>query len=242
MYFNDAIRDDDMERLHLGYAIYLGNDLFLNQALMEGFSYASELGNLRIMKQIVAWKPDVDQSFDIEHGFRHACANGHLECAKQIIDWRKEKREYLDQSIGGEFAFRAACRNGHLEMVKKLVEWREQDLKDYPDKTFPLDTSSSFDHIEWAFEWASRNKHDNIINYLVELFPNKLIGLLLHSYWFNSTKKVKIIRPYMARLKIKYFLLTCLYNPNLKWGKRYTGRLLMEDNPLVSNDGSDFGV
>lgn len=62
---------------------------------------------------------------------------------------------------------------------------------------------------------------------------NDKVSLIINCKRFSDLEKSSILRSLFARIKIKWWILGCLYNPNTRWGKRYTSRLLLEDNPFV---------
>lgn len=59
------------------------------------------------------------------------------------------------------------------------------------------------------------------------------IPLLIESQYLIENAKLDVIKSFTAKIKIKYWIIGCLYNRNLKWGWWYTNKWLMEDNELI---------
>lgn len=195
----------DIDKLKEVYKKYKVKDEDMEQC----FRFACVNNQLDIAKQIIEWCPKLDWGKDNERIFRWVCQEGHLDIAKQLVKWHPD----LDQGICHELSFRSACMFGHLDVVRWLLSNRPN-----------LDQGICN---EEGFLKACREGHTNLVRQLVEWRPKKLISLVLSNTHLKKGEKIDILRPHMAQLRIKYWILWCLYNPNLKVGRRYIQRFFI---------------
>lgn len=177
------------------------------------FKIICEYGNIELLEKFQLEFPDFDFGIEQDVGFRHACANGHYRFILYLFIQRPDIRiEILD-----EYAFRYACANGHLDVVKLLVNRRNAINS-------PINQGICN---EWALRKSIKNGHIDVAKYLVKSRKHDTFSIVLSSDDFPE--KWELLRPCFAMIKIKYWMIGCLYNPNTYWGRRYTNRILLQD-------------
>lgn len=174
--------------------------------------YASDNGHLEIIKYFLE-----QREFRSEYIFIKSCENGHLLIVKYCLEQQRVKNDEYDFCIKRGFIH--ACKNGYLEVVKYLLEYLSS-----------LDKTTL---IEETFKEACHWGQLEIIKFLLEQEPKTCIPLLIKSIRLIDQAKVEILKIITSKIKIKYWIIGCLYNPNLKIGRWYTDKLILEDNELV---------
>lgn len=231
----------------------------------ESFYNACSNGHLNIIKFLNEWKPEL-KLYEIKEAFVIACEKGHLNIVEQLYRWSIEDENPL-KIEEDEFIF--ACKKGYINIIRKLYEWsngviisREgTKLSIITDEAFRtgcmyswITSATSYKlSQEYGYDSLYGKTDEELIQFKAKLLNNhnKTIQQLL--LWSTPERiqeflKImeneyvnisKMMRPVLARIQIKYWLIWCLYNPNTHWGKRYTTRLITEDNPLISNIESE---
>lgn len=150
--------------------------------------------------------------------FDDACQKGDLYIVKKLIEWAPDN---ININSDDNYPFLIACQNDHPDTVKCIIDWKPEETKQIIE--------------DKAFYIVCLNGHLELIKQFVEKNPKNLIPQLLESLDVTDEEKIDILRPIMARIKIKWWIIGYLYNRAFKIGRWYTDKYLLEDNELINN-------
>lgn len=130
------------------YDVHFEDDYMFRMSCVSGY--------LDFAKWIVATYPDTNVNADNDYAFRFTCASGHMA----VLQWLTSTFK-IDVNVNDGIAFDWACANGRLDVAKWLYE-------NYGNKINFL--ADNFN----ALRSSALNGHKNIIEWLLDTFPDQL--------------------------------------------------------------------
>lgn len=187
----------------------------VNNMVKKSFYPALTYGNLHIVENLISQQSNYslpDKKFMCSI-FTRTCSNGHLESAKWILN--KYPGIANHEKIINE-AFSISIYFRRLSIMK----WLKLTFSNLFKPTFRINSLVQIGYDEMDIE---------TIKQLLKWYP-EIITKVSSSNILSQDQKVEIIKPVMAKLKIKYFIIKCLYNTNTKFGRKYMEKFLLDDN------------
>lgn len=139
---------------------------------------------------------------------------GQRKMAAQIKVWMPD----VEQQYPWNRHFTELCRSPIIKMAKKLLVWKpDLDMSYNNEEAFRAACEKVLETKNISF----REQRLEMIEWLVCLRFQKLIPLVLRSERLTQDDKVRIIRPYMAGIKIAWFINNQRWNPNCQVGREY---------------------
>lgn len=238
-HFAEEVANVVIENEDINMIIYLYENGFPFDYEMHSVLYSSlgRSGNIKLLLKFDQHK--LNGSYD--DAFISGCHNNHMKFIKELV----QLKPYLIAPIKRTSLMRLVyfiripediivniSKNGNkrLEIIEKLLEWFPNILEEWyrPGDKIELTV------LDFTLYYALMHKQFLLIDKLMEwTSKSRIIEKIIYLDLITIDMKVIFFRPICARIKIKYWLIAYLYNPNTKWGLKYTNRLLMEDNEIV---------
>lgn len=204
------------------------------------FVLASYNNNLEMMEKLVEWKPRLQFSLLNNAALNIACKNGNLEIVKRILEWAP----YINVRNYGEMAYRLACISRNIELIDFLLVWDptiNQGI--YSEEAFSVACAYGdvevVKHLykirsnlnlsfmdEYFFRRTIEEGHYELANLMIQWRPKKLISWISQNKSLSEDRKIKLLRPYMLKIKLARSIQNARYNPNCQLGKLYLERFL----------------